>query len=124
VFSIESRPDLTFVVIINPNSGPGSGTYPDDNYTPAIQKLNAYSNVVTIGYVKVGYTSNDISSVLSQINTYAGWSTKSSTLAMHGIFIDESPHVYTSAAFQYLETVDRAIKNAGGLAGARLVSQF
>lgn len=112
---------MTFVVIINPNSGPGSSTYPDDNYYTAIQKLNAYSNVQTVGYVKTGYAGTAIATVKSQIDIYAGWSTKSSTIAMKGIYFDEVPYVYSATAATYLETIDARVKSSSGLLGNKLV---
>ncbi|PVH67326.1 hypothetical protein DL98DRAFT_600663, partial [Cadophora sp. DSE1049] len=48
--AIETRPQLKFIVIVNPSSGPGSLPYPSDQYTTAVQKLNAYQNVQTVGY--------------------------------------------------------------------------
>lgn len=37
--SLPTYPNVTFDLIINPASGPGSATYPDANYNAAISKL-------------------------------------------------------------------------------------
>src|SRR5258708_4599173 len=108
--SVEAHPLLNFVVIVNPKSGPGDSQYPDNNYDPAVRKLNSYPNVKTVGYVRTGYATRNISTVLAEVNTYAGWASKSPDLAMHGIFFDEAPHEYVSDAVPYMQTVNLAVK--------------
>jgi len=118
---VEAHHNLAFTVIINPSSGPGSSQYPDDHYSTAVQTLNAYPNVKTVGYVRTGYATRNISTVVSEVNTYAGWASKATTLAMHGIFFDESPHEYSADAVEYMRNVNKAVKNATGLQGDRTV---
>lgn len=61
---INSTTDLDFVVIINPDSGPGSKDFsPPVDFVPQIQKLNSLPNVQTVGYVRVFMPSRSISSV-------------------------------------------------------------
>lgn len=121
---MEAHRNLDFTVIINPSSGPGSSQYPDDHYTTAVQKLNTYPNVKTVGYVRTGYATRNISTVVSEVDTYAGWASKSSGLAMHGIFFDESPHEYSADAVEYMRSVNQAAKNATGLQGGKTVRKF
>ncbi|KAH8646113.1 spherulin 4-like cell surface protein [Xylariales sp. PMI_506] len=115
------RPDVTFIVIVNPNSGPGSTEYPDSYYGPAIQELNSYSNVQTIGYVRTNYTNKPVDETLAEVDTYAGWSFESTTLAMHGIFFDEAPYDYDAAAVTYMHSIDAYVKNSTGLLGNKWV---
>jgi hypothetical protein len=122
---LEAHPKLTFVCIVNPNSGPGDSQYPDSNYDPAVRKLNSYKNVKTIGYVRTGYATRNISTVLAEVNIFAGWASKSPELAMDGIFFDEAPHQYVADAVTFMETVTKAVKNnKSGLKVPKMVSKL
>jgi len=115
-----AKPDLDFMVIINPSSGPGS-QYPDEQYTAALKQLATYPNVQKFGYVRTGYASRNLSDVISELNVYAGWSSKGPAFAMDGIFFDESPHQYTAEAVDFMLRASRAVKEATGLQGSRTV---
>jgi Spherulation-specific family 4 len=124
---IIKHPRQNFTIIVNPNSGPGSSPYPSDDYTSQIQRLNTFSNVQTLGYVHTSYAQRDVQSVLKDISTYSGWAKGSADanmpgFAVHGIFVDEVPSVYSPEAVEYLQTVNAAIKKAPGLLGNKLVS--
>ena len=121
---LEAQPHLKFTVIVNPSSGPGSSNYPNDQYSAELQKLNAYPNVETVGYVRTGYATRNITAVVSEVSTYAGWTSKSSALAMHGIFFDEAPHEYSAAAVEYMHSINQAVKNSTGLHGDKTVRKF
>lgn len=109
-------------MIVNPEDGPGSSRYPSDDYIFQIQKLNTYSNVRTVGYVRTGYATRNITSVLQDVSTYSGWATFNATaLAVHGIFFDEVPSEYSSANAEYLKSINQAAKNASGLQPDRTV---
>lgn len=118
---MEAHPKLNFVVIVNPSSGPGSTAYPEEQYSISIAKLNTYANVRTVGYVRTGYADRNISTVVAEVSTYARWFSSSSTLAMHGIFFDESPHRYSAEAVEYMHLVNQGVKNSTGLQGDRTV---
>ncbi|MAD83270.1 MAG: hypothetical protein CL912_09905 [Deltaproteobacteria bacterium] len=120
---IESRPQLKFIVIVNPSSGPGSTPFPNDQYSTALTKLNSYQNVQTIGYVRTNYANRDIATVLAEVSTYANWATNSSGLAMHGIFFDEAPYQYAQAAVDYMRIANKAVKDAKTLQGDKIVSR-
>lgn len=75
----------------------------------------------TVGYVPTEYATRNISDVISDISTYAGWAAKNSSLAMHGIFFDEAPYEYSAAAVEYMRTINQVAKNATGLQGDRTV---
>lgn len=118
--SVESHPQLNFTVIVNPASGPGSGPYPDENYTARISRLNSYSNVKTIGYVSTDYAARNLTEIIEDVATYGGWGSKSDRLAMHGIFCDESPHQFSEQAAEYMRNINDAIKSTAGLRGDRM----
>ena len=94
---------------------------PDEQYYSAIQKLNSYSNVQTVGYVRTGYATRDIDTVIEEVKTYAGWSSNSSSIAMSGIFFDESPHEYSDSAVEYMKNISSTVKGADGLFGDKTV---
>ncbi|CAG8972121.1 hypothetical protein HYALB_00008126 [Hymenoscyphus albidus] len=119
--SVQAHPKLNFTVIINPSSGPGSSPLPDSSYTPEIQKMNAFPNVRTVGYVRTGYGSRNISEVLADVNTYSGWaSNQSANIAMHGIFFDEAPYLYSQQNAAFLVTINQAVKNSTGIQPDRI----
>lgn len=118
---VEARPQLKFTVIINPQSGPGPSQYPADQYAAQLQRLNSYANVDTVGYVRTGYATRNISDVVSEIDRYAGWASKSNGLAIHGIFFDESPHEYSAPAVEFMRNVNEVAKNSNGLQGNKTV---
>lgn len=117
-------PNLNFTIIINPSSGPGNGSQPSPQYAHQIQRLNAYPNVRTVGYVRTGYASRNLTTVLQEVGIYSGWAAVSPSLAMHGIFFDEVPSEYTTSAAEYLVTINAAAKNASGLRTDRTVSNL
>lgn len=119
--SISSTTSLNFTIVINPDSGPGSGDVPDANYITAINTLHTYSNVKVIGYVHTTYATRNIDLVLADISKYAAWPSKSSGLHVDGIFFDEAPHVYSNASAAYLSTADSAVKSANGISGDKTV---
>lgn len=121
--SIDTYPQVNFLVIINPDSGPGSTASPDENYSREISQLNNRTNVQTIGYIPTGYGSRDISSVLQDISTYNGWpSNGDEGVYVEGVFFDETPNVYTDAIGAFYEQIDGEVKGSSGFQGDKLVS--
>jgi hypothetical protein len=97
--SLLARPKLDFTVIINPSSGPGASQYPDEQYIAALNQLAKYP----------------------EVNMYSGWASKGKAFAMDGIFFDESPHEYSSAAVDFMLSATRAVKDATGLQSSKTV---
>jgi hypothetical protein len=118
---LDAHPELHFLVVINPSNGPGNNPLPDDNYSAQILKLNNYTNVETVGYVRTGYATQNITNVAEEVATYAGWDTQNNSLAMHGIFFDEAPYEYSADAVSYMQIVNQVVKNST-LQGAKTVS--
>lgn len=119
--SVSRRPDLNFTVIVNPSSGPGSSPYPDAHYDAAIRRLNSHPNIETVGYVRTGYATRNLSDVKAEVAVYSGWFSNASALAMHGIFFDEAPHEYSAEAVEFLRAADSFVKSAPGLQGRKTV---
>lgn len=86
-----------------------------------------FPNVRTLGYVHTSYGQRDVQSVLKDIDIYSGWGkagveARVPGFAVHGIFVDEVPSVYSPEAAEYLKTLNLAIKQAPGILGTKLVS--
>jgi hypothetical protein len=112
------------MVILNPHNGPGEPNVPDHNYTREIPRLNALPNVCTIGYVRVDYCERDFAEVCHDIAKYGGWAKEADCagLAVHGIFVDETPNLYDADKARYLDMLDILVKDTVGILGDRTVS--
>ncbi|KAE8387015.1 Spherulation-specific family 4 [Aspergillus alliaceus] len=121
--SISAYPNLHFVVILNPNSGPGSSPAPDANYAREVARLNSYANVDTVGYIAIRYCKKPLQEVLEEIQTYATWAHDyvRTGLGVGGIFLDETPNHYSSEAAEYLAILQASIKSTPGFLAHRLV---
>lgn len=92
--TIASHPDITFQVILNVDSGPGSFV-PGYNkeWTSEVPKLNAFPNVHTYGYVPTLYGTRTLPKVVSDIAAWANWNTyTAANLSVNGIFFDSVPN--------------------------------
>ncbi|KAL8953348.1 MAG: hypothetical protein Q9222_000810 [Ikaeria aurantiellina] len=92
VFStISSHPTVQFEVVVNPNSGPGTTSYPSDaNVIAGISKLNSFPNVHLVGYVLTGWASRSNTTVNAEVDVYAKWASyDGADLHIGGIYFDE-----------------------------------
>jgi uncharacterized protein YaiE (UPF0345 family) len=89
-----------------------------------MEKLNAYDNVRTMGYIPTHYGTRNMTEVLDAVATYGGWAANSTTMAVSGIFFDEAPYEYSTATVEYMRSIDAAVKNQTGLLGDRTVSNM
>ena len=120
---MKSYPNVQFLIIINPDDGPGNDTLLDPNYQRELGKLNAMSNVRTIGYVPTGWTTRNITRVMDEVSTYASWANNSVSFELDGIFFDETPNNYTEAGVTYMANIDNFVKTLDGFRGANYVCQ-
>lgn len=127
--TITANPAVHFQIIVNPNSGPGSTTYPDSSYTAGVARLNALKNVNLIGYIPTGYSTRSYSAVTKEVDTYAGWRayTGGANISLSGIFFDEvtdatsgslkqfiaNASAYASTQFSYAGTSKSVVLNPG-----------
>jgi len=120
---IEYNPDLQFVVVINPNSGPGEPPAPDASYARELPKLNRQKNVMTVGYVRLQYCKRSQKHVYDDVAVYAGWSKdQANGVYVEGIFLDEAPNEWSDRVGQYLNELSDKIKDTSGILGSKLVS--
>lgn len=122
---IDNNPDLHFLIVINPNSGPGEPPAPDANYSRELPLFNAKENVTTVGYVRMQYCKRSIEKVYDDVAVYAGWSKDhdSNGIYVEGIFLDEAPNEWTAPIGTYLNSVSEKIKGTAGILGRKLVSR-
>ena len=132
--SIKANPQIFYNVIVNPDSGPGAGHYPDKSLVEAISTLNAIKNVRTVGYVDTSYTKRDITLVNKDIDTYANWASyKDANITVHGIFFDDVSSADSQSVYHYYErlgdytrthdnNIPYVIFNPGTIAPAQLFS--
>ena len=141
---------LTFVIIINPNSGPGvhtDGWLPDQSYTKEIPRFTAQSNVILVGYVRLDYCRRQLAEIEEDVMKYGNWAGSGSSssaslqstefngegshgprdcgrseLGVQGIFFDETPNLFDKDTAAYLDTAGRIVKATDGILGNRLVS--
>lgn len=95
----------SIIAIINPDNGPVSSG-PPSNWVTYMNKMNA-ANIDMIGYVATGYAGNSISSLKSQIDTYA-----SKYTGLKGIFLDEVSNEKADIPF-YQELYDYIMAKSG-----------
>ncbi|KAK3987295.1 Spherulation-specific family 4-domain-containing protein [Cladorrhinum sp. PSN332] len=86
--SVSQHPDQDFLVVVNPNNGPGPGDLPDANYTSVLESLSSFPNVKLLGYVYCSYGRRQQSEIVADINSYQAWHSK---IRIDGIFFDEAP---------------------------------
>lgn len=125
--SITANPSLDFVIIVNPNSGPGTEPLPGVDYIREVPKLNAFPNVHTVGYIAIDYCRKPLDKVCDEISVYANWDREYGDqiegLYVEGIFVDETHNHFDDSRMSYLERLKCFVKDeVPGLRGDRLVS--
>jgi hypothetical protein len=113
--SANSYPQVQFTAIVNVHNGPGDGALPTSEYSHAIQTLNSFNNVRTVGYVSTTWCARDLTSVLDEVAAYSFWGEYQDSLAIDGIFVDETPTQYSPDAVAYLQSIADAIHESDGL---------
>jgi hypothetical protein len=106
---------VEFTAILNVYNGPGDGALPNPDYSQAIETLNSLHNVRTVGYVATTWCARNLSSVLDDIAAYSFWGEYQDSLAMDGIFVDETPTQYSPDSISYLQAIAQAIHESDGL---------
>ncbi|KAK0701541.1 Spherulation-specific family 4-domain-containing protein [Apiosordaria backusii] len=88
-------PQQEFVVVVNPDNGPGEGERPDENYVGVLHELRGLSNIRLVGYVYCGYGRRDLGEMEVDIGKYQGWAREKLKggcgVEIKGIFFDEAP---------------------------------
>jgi hypothetical protein len=97
--TLADYPNVDFILIINPDNGPGSSLSSD--WANAVSTLKSYSNALIVGYVDTGDTSRSTSDVEDDVSAYATWPTASrpSGIFFDDVATDNVPYYSTCAAF-------------------------
>ena len=125
--SISAYPNLEFLIIVNPNSGPGAAPWwPNEDYVRELPRLNAHPSVTTIGYIRATYCQRPVEDVARDIEAYAmrSGSEEFPGLQVQGIFVDETVNLFSGEAKRYLDGIDRKVKENNGIDGNRIVRSF
>lgn len=114
--AIAAYPTVFFTVIINPFNGPGLDDLPDECYQKAILTLTCHANVRVLGYVHTSWAKRDIGLVCKDIDKYGQWAERSGNpeLKVTGIFVDETPNVYSTESECYLAKLGKRVKEMPG----------
>jgi hypothetical protein len=111
---------MEFVVIINPSSGPGNGSISSD-YARELSRLRTQKNVKSIGYVRTGWATRNITDVYADVSTYVSWAGNSSDYQLDGIFFDEAPNNYSAETVTYVNDIDQYVRNDKGFQNSTFV---
>ncbi|ATZ50607.1 hypothetical protein BCIN_06g01040 [Botrytis cinerea B05.10] len=105
--TIPLYPSITYTLIINPSTGPGTlNSFPDSSYIDAIASLNAFDNVQLLGYVDTAYMHRAVEDVVAEVGTYNHWQTNpAKDIHMHGIFFDDCVSNWNLSTSQYMSTI-------------------
>jgi hypothetical protein len=106
---------VQFTAILNVHNGPGDGALPNPEYSHAIETLNGFNNVRTVGYVATTWCTRDLISVLDDVAAYSFWGEYEDSLALDGIFVDETPTQYSPDSVSYLQSIAQAVHESDGL---------
>ncbi|ODA81126.1 hypothetical protein RJ55_04089 [Drechmeria coniospora] len=92
--AISAHPNLPWLAVVNPGTGPGDTLLPgnnDTNYIAGVSMLNGFANVKTLGYARTSYGTAPMEELKKNITAWANWSSYAeANIAVEGIFLDES----------------------------------
>jgi hypothetical protein len=116
IHSIVKHHDMKFTVVVNPNDGPGNATWPSATFIDAVERINIYPNVQTLGYINTANGTMLNATVRTEIATYAGWSNVTKDLALDGIYFDQTPskNDEKGVAKEYLRNVSSTVRDTDG----------
>ncbi|KAH6719284.1 Spherulation-specific family 4 [Leptodontidium sp. MPI-SDFR-AT-0119] len=110
--AITAHSHLNFQIIVAPNL---ANVFPDKNYEVALDGLNNFTNVITLGYVPINWIHRDLINVLADISCYAAWPSHTNpNIAVQGIFFDETTSSLTEETWAYMSNVTTFAKEALG----------
>ncbi|EDU45689.1 conserved hypothetical protein [Pyrenophora tritici-repentis Pt-1C-BFP] len=113
ICSIAKHPDVQFLVILNPNSGPGAAPWwPNADYIREIPRLNALPNVKTLGYICATYCKRSLKAALDDIEIYGARGRNDVCQGVDGVFVDETVNLYSHEAKNWLDSVDRKVAHS------------
>lgn len=109
--ALAAHPELQAKIIINVNSGPGSGA-PSSDWIAGGQALAALANVALVGYVPVNRTVRALSDSEADVAAWAAW-TANYGVKISGIFVDEAPNTGDATTVDYMQDLTTYTRAAG-----------
>ena len=121
--AINAHPDVEWLIVINPDSGPGTQLYPSDpNIIAGIAKIEGYPNVRTVGYVDTAHGQRDVSAVDAEVDVYAKWATYSdANITIGGIYFDDVSSEATESTYSYYQTLAAHTRSSMPSSATRVV---
>lgn len=114
--------ETKFLVIVNPDNGPGSNAWPSTEYLSAVKALHRHQNVQALGYIDTASGKQNQSLVRAEIARYAGWFNQSAEFGLHGIYFDHTPWKFDNETQLYLRNLSSAVRHAEGFHDGVLVA--
>lgn len=114
--SAQLHPEVQFVAIINPSSGPGNTALPDASYVAVLSRLSGIPNIRPVGYTTCRYGQRTLDDIRGDVDLYRGWNAK---FRLDGMFFDETPSDadfvhFMAALAEYTKTTwDTSLGRAG-----------
>ncbi|GAA6020182.1 hypothetical protein JCM11491_005558 [Sporobolomyces phaffii] len=112
----KANPSVSFILIINPDSGPGTSD-PTDPSLYCVPTLRAAlpASSVFVGYVRTGYNSRALGDIESDVKAYAKWKQikvrGGKTAALDGIFFDETSDTTTKRLQSFASIAKTSFSN-------------
>ncbi|USP76102.1 hypothetical protein yc1106_03376 [Curvularia clavata] len=92
-------------------AGPGTPPWwPNADYVREIARLNALSNVTTLGYVRATYCKRPHGDICEDIKVYAARGREDEKMRVEGVFVDETVNLYDERVKRYLDGVDERVR--------------
>lgn len=106
---------MTFQIIINPDSGPGTSSTGDyEAHKAGVTRLNSYPNVQLFGYVHCNYGTSSGDQINRNVTQWNTWNADPKT-SIGGIFYDEIPNEQgNSESVKFLASLVKTAKSIFG----------
>ncbi|KAF2024198.1 hypothetical protein EK21DRAFT_79208 [Setomelanomma holmii] len=108
-------PKDTIHYVVNVHNEPGEGVLPSAEYSHATETLNSFDNIRTVACVATMWCARNLTSVLDEIAAYSFWGDYDESIAIDGIFVDETPTQYAPDYASYLQTIAQAVYESDGI---------
>jgi hypothetical protein len=95
--------------------------WPSSQYIDAIERLNKFQNVQTLGYINTDGRKTDNATARTEIATYAGWSNVSQNLGLSGIYFDQTPYQDENDVRAYPRNISTTVRQSDGFGRMPLV---
>ncbi|GAA5913360.1 spherulation-specific family 4 protein [Sporobolomyces salmoneus] len=111
----KANPNVSWIIIINPNSGPIVDAQDPSLYCVPVLRSVLPSSSILIGYVRTGYNSRSLGDIQKDVETYSSWKKiqvkGGKTVPLDGIFFDETSDTTTKRLQSFSTIAKTAFSN-------------